>query len=98
MIVTASSMPPTAMLQNTMYALSSCLSVLTSLFGLIFIFVWVRVRNKQYAYTQKARTRWTGYGLLDSYALVVTFVRDWDELDSSDEPSSTSHSISPTST
>ena len=39
MIVTASSIPPTMMLQNTMNALSSCWSVLTSLFGfLIFIF------------------------------------------------------------
>jgi hypothetical protein len=38
MIVTASSIPPTIMLQNTINALSSCLSVLTSLAGfLIFI-------------------------------------------------------------
>ena len=37
MIDTASSMPAMVMLQNTINALSSCLSVLTSLVGLIFI-------------------------------------------------------------
>ena len=38
MIDAASSIPPTIILQNTINALSSCLSVLTSLVGL-FIFI-----------------------------------------------------------
>ena len=38
---TASSMPPTMMLQNTMNALSSCSSVLTSLFGLCIFMVYL---------------------------------------------------------
>jgi hypothetical protein len=43
MIVTASSIPLAIILKNTINALSACLSVLTSLVGLIFIVSFIEL-------------------------------------------------------